>query len=124
MGYNTSMIILNDGLDQIKKDPEFGSKVAAAAARLDVERWQRSKAGLPFYGVDVSAGCHGNAATVLETHHADATSVVAFGGNRGLVLAEYLYAYGEEEEEVRILKALADKLGYQVRRKPTPQTDL
>jgi hypothetical protein len=117
MGWNTSMIIMNDCLDQIKKDPEFGRKVAEKVSALQVERHICLRQGRKFYGLDVSAGHCVNAATVIETHHADQTSLIAFSGNMGEVIAESLWPYGEEELDVRVLKALASKLGYTVSKK-------
>ena len=111
MGHNTSMLILNDALNSIKNDKEFGRKVHEAVCELSSGRGQ----------IDISSGGHCNAATVVETHHADATSVVAFQGNLATVLAEHIYAYGDEPEEIRILKQLADKYGYSLRKKYQPR---
>ena len=114
MGYNTSMIIRNDALTDIERDPEFGKKVSRAVSDLTLPPPSHRSA----HGVDVSAGSSVNAATVIESHHADSTSVVAFGQNRAIhLMTGYVCSKGESEE-VRILKELADKLGYHVRRKP------
>ena len=122
MGYNTSMIIMNDCLDYIARDEQFGRKVSEAVSKLSLPPEYRDERG-----IDIWSGPAVNAATVIETHHADITSIVAFGQNMGVHLTS-AYAYGwsqrNETVEVSILKALADKLGYQVRRKPTPQNDL
>ena len=75
MGYNTTVVVLNDALDQIRDDPEFGQKLYDAILRV-----QRGKP------VDVSAGYHCNAATVIETHHADYKVLVEVGGNYGRVV--------------------------------------
>jgi len=117
MGYNTTVVVLNDGLGDIERDPEFGKKLARAISAVNTERYLAEQAGRDFYGVDVSAGNHCNAATVVETHHAEGTAVVAVGGNMGRNLG-HVWPYGDEEYDVRVLKALADKLGYSVRRKP------
>ena len=106
MGWNTTVVVMNDALDAIAHDPEFGKKLARACTQ--------AVHGRP---VDVSASMHINAATVVETHHADGTTLVAVGGNYGRSLGEF-YAYGDEDEDIRLLKALADKLGYRVSRKP------
>ena len=109
MGYNTTVVVMNDCLRDIENDPAFGKKLTSAIGQL-------SYAGPS----DVSAGGCVNAATVLETHHADGTALVAVGGNYGRVLGTF-YPYGTEEEDVRLLKALADKLGYRVSKKPSKQ---
>lgn len=117
MGFNTSMIILNDCLGDIEKDPDFGKKVSQAVSSVDTQRYLSEEAGRPFHGVDVSAGCSVNAATVIETHHADGTSIIAFGGNMGLNMGLF-YPYGAEDEEIRILRALAMKYGFGLRKLP------
>ena len=74
MGWNTCVVVLNDALDQIEKDPEFGKKLAAAIRRQ------------PLAGrvvVDVPAGNHGNAAIVVRQAHADNYFYVKVGGNHG-----------------------------------------
>jgi hypothetical protein len=118
MGWNTSVIILNDCLHDIERDPAFGKKISQAVGQIHGARYEYKKAGRSFHGIDVSAGCSVNAATVIDTNHADDTSVIAFGGNRGINLG-VVWAYGTEPEEVRVLKALADKYGYSLRKKPT-----
>ena len=107
MGHNTTVVVMNDSLDAIKADSEFGKNLAAAISR-------RCCTDEP---IDVSAGYHCNAASVIETHHADGTAIVAVGGNYGKNLG-IVFPYGDEEEDVRILKALAYRLGYRVSRKP------
>ena len=112
MGYNTSMIILNDGLRLIAEDKDFGKKIQSAA--------------LSFKGksIDISSGGFANIASVVETHHADSVSVVAFGGNCGVpVMDNNLYGYwsandGTQDGRVKILKAIAEELGYSIRKKP------
>ena len=122
MGYNTSMIIMNDALGDIEKDPEFGKRISRAVSEVTTAKWVAGEEGRPFWGVDVAAhgaGISVNAATVLETHHADSLSVVAFGRNQGTVLSPCVWPYGsEEDEKLRIVKALADQLGYTLRKKP------
>lgn len=79
MGYNTTVVVMNDSLSAIEQDPEFGKRLVAAI--LKVQRGQP---------VDVAA--HGkhmlccNAATVIESHHADHSALVKVGRNYGEVL--------------------------------------
>jgi len=117
MGWNTTVVVLNDCIHEIEHDPDFGKKLARAITSLSTQRYIAEQQGRSFIGADVSAGMCVNAATVVETHHADGTALVAVGGNYGRELGTF-YAYGDEDEDVRLLKALADKLGYAVRRKP------
>lgn len=108
MGYNTSMIVLNDALGSIEKDTEFGKKVANAVNLL-----HRAN------NIDIPSGCNVNAATVVETHHADSTAILAFGGNNVSVLHEtYGYRHNDPDFKLRLLKELAESLGYTVVKKP------
>lgn len=119
MGYNTTVLVLNDALGLIEKDPNFGKNLAAAITHLTVSGGEQ---------VDISAAerdsdgnvrsVHVNAATAIESHHADGTSVVAVGENCARILKRVLYPYGEDEYKVCVLKALADDMGYYVARKP------
>jgi len=80
MGYNTTVVVLNDALDVIASDPGFGKRLAQAIMAV-------SRRSTP---VDVAAhgdkSIHCNAATVIESHHADYDVLVKVGGNRGKVV--------------------------------------
>ncbi len=110
MGMNTSVIVLNDALDSIENDPEFGKKIGNAIRECRHHNRYRAD-----HGVDISCGSHCNAATVVETHHADETTLLAFGGNCVSNLGGvYGYRHNAEEIQVALLKMLAEKLGYRV----------
>lgn len=111
MGYNTTVMICNDSLHAIESDPEFGKSLGNAI----------QEAGCYNKPVDVSAGIYCNAARVIECHHADATALVAVGGNHGTSLGEFYYVghHHTTDGQVALLKALADKLGYRVSKKPS-----
>lgn len=104
MGYNTTVVVINDALHDIENDPEFGKKLVSAIQYLQIRKGP----------IDVSAGSHVNAAHVVETHHADQTSVVAVGGNLGRVIA-LVYGWKFENSE-DIFKELAKTLGYSIRK--------
>lgn len=73
MGFNTTIMILNDRLDEISRDPEFGRKLVQnilAHSSRDPNR-------LPNYMPAVE---------IVSVEHADTISVVAVGGNTGRVL--------------------------------------
>ena len=108
MGYNTTVVVMNDALHDIENDPNFGKNLSAAISRMSLP-------DVRF--VDVPAGYHCNAATVIETHHADGMALIAVGQNFGEHLGLF-YPYGEGDLNVRLLKALADELGYRVSKKP------
>ena len=106
MGCNATVVVMMDGLQNIEQDPDFGKKLSQAC---------RAAGSRP---VDVSALGHVNAATVIETHHADHTVVVAVGGNYGTVLGHSGgYRHHEESDKVRILKELAAEMGYDIHKK-------
>ena len=121
MGFNTSVIVMNDALHEISKDPNFGKNLASAVSRLSLPPEYRGGVG----GVDVVAGNHCNAATAIESHHADYASVVVFGGNRAHILSEAVHPSirnKDDSEDVKYLRALAEQMGYNLRKKPTPKS--
>lgn len=77
MGFNTTVLVLNDALHHIENDPEFGRKLVQAIQA--VSRGSQ---------VDISSNGHCNAATVIESHHADYDVLVKIGGNRAVVITE------------------------------------
>jgi hypothetical protein len=106
MGFNTTVILLNDAAGEIEKDADFGKKLVDAIHRV-----------APSKPVDVSAKngrvIAGNAATVVETHHNSSTAIIAVGGNFATVLA---WAgdvnHSTDEGKLACLKALASELGF------------
>ena len=106
LGFNTTMIVLNDALDAIENDQDFGKKVANAIKQLNL----RPDDGR---GIDISSHGHANAATVVEQHHADYTVLCAVGGNCVSVLGSvFAYRHNTEQVQYQLLKMLADKLGF------------
>lgn len=80
MGFNTTVVVLNDALGEIRNDPEFGRRLADAIAHV-----QRGKpVDVPAHSI--KGGIHCNAAVVIETHHADYMVTVRVGGNYGEVV--------------------------------------
>lgn len=115
MGFNTTLVIMNDALHCIENDKEFGAKVAAAVSKFGC------------YGkehVDVSAGGHCNAATVVDCHHADQTSIILVGGNMGTVALPYAGGWKHDEKaQERMVRYWADKMGLTVSKKRKRKTD-
>lgn len=71
MGYNTTVLVLNDVLGEIEKHPaEFVSKLVAAIGERDCS-WRRE------FGVGRCA----NGIMVGSVEHADVASVLVSGGN-------------------------------------------
>jgi len=109
MGFNTTVVVMNDAGDQIANDPTFGKKLAQAIRGMFGDRGP----------IDVSAGNHLNAATVIESHHADNTVLVAVGGNFATALLQTGgYRHHEVQGQEQLLRDLADKLGYRISKKP------
>jgi hypothetical protein len=118
MGFNTTVVVMNDALSDIANDPDFGKNLADAVSRSCLG----DQVDVPAYsyrrnGYDKGwTGVYCNAATVIETHHADQTTLVAVGGNCGTNLGTF-WPYGEGTLEERMLRELADKLGYRLVKK-------
>jgi len=115
MGHNATVVVMLDALHEIENDPHFGKKLAAAimAATTSGRRHMVN-------ALDVSAGSHCNAATVIEEHHSSQTAIVAVGGNYGTVLGRaWTYKHHEEEDKIKLLKDLAREYGYYIAKMPT-----
>lgn len=111
MGFNTTVLVLNDALHEIANDPKFGEKLVAAILHLQV---------IPG-PLDVSVGNHVNAASAVETHHADGVAIVAVGGNTAATVGNPLHwTVMREPAELKekIVRELAQQLGLVVSRKP------
>jgi hypothetical protein len=95
MGYNTTIVLYNDALDQIEKDPQLGRSIGAAVRQVACR----------YGAVDVPAGNHSNAMRVIESHHADTTALVAVGANTGSVLRNfYGFRSGDLDWQESMLK--------------------
>lgn len=101
MGFNSTMVILNDALHQIKEDKEFGAKVYDAVTRMHGNK----------NPIDISAGFFTNAATVIESHHADMLKLIAVGGNYGQDLG---YCGFHNYTPEQMLKDMAKQMGYRL----------
>jgi len=91
MGYNTTVVIMNDALGAIGDDPDFGKNLANAVCKAV------SKKDCP---VRVGALGHSTAALVIETHHADVEVLVRVGGNQGNVVNDTTPESPDDQDEV------------------------
>lgn len=114
MGFQTSLVVLNDALSYIEEDQDFGRKVSQACLRAG-SRGIGLKRPIDIDARRPQGGVHCNAASVVETHHADGQVLVAFGGNTATSFG-YVGNWTATEEDM--LRALADKMGYRLVRKP------
>ena len=105
MGWNTTVVVMNDALSAIRDDPQFGERLYRAVLAI-----QRGKP------VDVAAhangGIHCNAATVIETHHADHTVYVKVGQNCGVPFTS---------EEAELFNAASRRAAKKAARAATPE---
>lgn len=107
MGFNSVVVVLNDCLSEIEKDPKFGKKVGDAIS----SNHMRQKP------VDIDSGYCVNAATVVSCEHANVTQLIAVGGNCATVLAYLWGDHHTEEGQLNLLKNWADSMGYNVIKK-------
>jgi hypothetical protein len=110
MGYNTVVEINNDMFSDIEEHPE--------AFVREIHRQMN-----PFPGEDgtINLPQRYNVGRVVGCYHADMTQLILAGGNTGsLVLTTYggRGAHNDAEAQLRVLKEWADKLGYQISKKP------
>ncbi len=103
MGYNTTVVVINDALGEIENDPQFGKKLVAAILMKNTTEEP----------VNISAGNHVNAASVVETHHADRTALIAVGGNNATVLLE---TQGWRHRDKKMQFRLAEELDVAINR--------
>lgn len=79
MGFNSTVVVMNDALHVIAEDKDFGKNLAEAITNAS---WDRSVHVAAVAGRNIQC----NAATVVETHHADQNMIVRVGQNCGIVL--------------------------------------
>lgn len=104
MGFNTTVLFLNDGIEGIKTDPLFNIKLYNQILKGEG---------------DFSIGNHSNAGSVIETHHADHSVLIVAGGNYATVLSPYVcgYSHHTPENKLAILEYFAEQMGYTLRKK-------
>jgi len=103
MGLNSCVLILNDALNEIADDKNFGKKLYDAIQG-------------PHRPVTVNSGS-GNVAQVLSTYHADDLVAVVVGGNRGDILGwagNSSLSTKKEEDVKKMLYNIADQNGLKI----------
>lgn len=102
MGYNTNITICNDHLGDYERNPErFTRVICGGALKRD---------GDDQWGI-----------TVVPSEHADATQLVAAGGNFAtkVFTGWYCGSHHTEDGQVKLLRQWADSLGYRISKKPS-----
>lgn len=112
MGYNTTVVVLDDALSEIEGDKDFGKTLSSKIS-------EKSVSNNPIDVPAKSGTCtHANAAQVIESHHADIVTLVAVGGNTGKVLARGHGVWRMEESDLlELLNTAAQNLGYELTKK-------
>ena len=114
MGFNTAVMILNDRFEDIRREPQrFVDEMLSGSCKWGVDRGEQQ------HGVDFYPG----QSVVVPSQHADVVQVIAVGGNCLTVLGN-IYGSGchsENEDQLRLLKLLADDRGYRLVKKPEPK---
>lgn len=121
MGFNSVAFLLNDMMNEIQRSPKaitYGLAHPPMSDRKEhIDRWHdmvRSVAREEGEPVP-----NRQCIEMLGTWHADGTKVVAFGGNYYTVLHEtYGFSHHTEENKLRIVREMANDLGYTLRKKP------
>ena len=107
MGFNTTVLILNDRLSEIERDSE---EFAKSLCRM---------AGSGEVTGDSPVDFHTSQSGVIQTHHADSTAIILVGGNSATVLGtHYGWKHNEPEFQIECLKWVLRDLGHEVRKMP------
>ena len=89
MGFNSVLVVLNDRLDEIERDQEFGKKVAAAI------RYHGA-----YQGVDIehrAAPYVTGQTQVVSVAHANTVQVIAVAANCGRVIGHGFWTQSDDE---------------------------
>lgn len=112
MGFQTTLTILNDAMNEIDADP--------------VGWWEKTRHEIMNHrGNGQKPNSYGfkgysNAFSVASFHHASVTSVIAVGGNHASILGQFHnQAHHTEEYKLELLKKMANELGYSLTKKRT-----
>lgn len=106
MGFRTVVVLINDLAHEWENDPELGRKIFMAASMKQCGGGE----GLQY-------------GTTIEQVHADTQTVAFLDGYRGTAMAHRHWYNGQTEDQknLELLKALAERLGYRVVKKPNTE---
>ena len=103
MGFNTSLLVMNDGLDQLAKDPLAGAKIANLVSEMSFRPERVQYTGI---------GNHANLVQGIACTHADDTQLLAVGQNLGRHVNGYRFA--PETQDLDLMAAFLRDHGYKV----------
>lgn len=107
MGFNSTILVLNDFLDKIKEKPQEFAEAVYLACSGGMTSEQYRKEGWPLR--------HGQEMEVMSVVHNSATTVIAVGGNHHTILGHYYeQPHREEEDQIKLLKKMAKERGYRL----------
>jgi len=108
MGFRTVVVLNNDLAHEWEKDPELGRKIFLAASMRHFGKDEDRARNMFPYG------------DTIEQVHADTQTVAFLDGYGGKAVAWSHWYRGETEEQknLKMLKTLADSLGYRIAKKP------
>ena len=111
MGFRTVVVLSNDQAHEWQKDPELGNKIMHAAAL-------KSCGGIDSQALVRNMFSYGQ---IIEQVHADTQTLAVLDGYGGKAIAHTHWHRGQTDEtrDLALLKELADKHGYVIRRKPS-----
>ena len=113
MGYNSVLVVMNDALDMIRNDPEFGERVYQSTLSV------RDREDVSAHSNNGGIFC--NAATVISSAHADEPQVMVVKHNTG-----WVYRYGKTlpDSVLEDLAFVLEQHGYRISRKKKAQEKL
>ena len=88
MGYNASVVVLVDRLEEIERDPEFGKKLAAAIRHRNAYGVTRDRPSAPYVTGQTE---------IIAVEHADTLQVVAIGANSGRLIGRGHWTQDNDE---------------------------
>ncbi len=120
MGYNSTILILNDGVSEIQRDPErFVKEMVDGIGRCGHGVTPHGVAGR----VDGQVNFDPGQSTVISVAHTDSVTILAVGGNHATVLGRIHNGghHHTKNDQESLLRRLADQYGFRLVRKASKQ---
>ncbi len=102
MGYNSTIMILNDQLHDIKKNAQAVCDTIyswCGSGSIPKNSWDQPR----HLGFEI-----------CSIEHADVTSVIAVGGNDHSLLGRVWHAHHTDDHRIKLLKKIAKEFGYRL----------